>query len=230
MTPARILRLAALASGGGSNLQAILDHIRVGTLPARIFFVCSNNSGAGALARARTEGVPAFHVSARTEGSGEAAAARLIRMLDEHSPDLLVLAGYMKKVPCPVLERMKNRVINIHPSLLPEFGGAGLYGDRVHDAVVRAGVSFTGMTVHMVNGDYDKGQIVLQRRVAVPPDATAAEVGRRVLRLEHDSYWRVLKAFADGDIVPTASEDPARAVRINPDWSARMRAMNGIVP
>lgn len=224
--PSPILRYAALASGGGSNLQAILDRARAGQLPARLVFAASNNSGSPALEKARNAGAPAYHVSAKTEGSDDGVAARLLGLLDDHPADLLVLAGYMKKVPDAVLARMKNRVINIHPALLPEFGGAGMYGRHVHEAVVRAGRPASGMTIHMVNEHYDEGQIILQRRVAIPSGATPEEVGRRVLALEHDSYWRVLKAFADGDITPTDSDDPARAVRINPAWAARMAALD----
>ena len=220
------LRFAALASGGGSNLQAILDRARAGYLPARLVFAASNNSTSPALDKARHAGAPAYHVSAKTEGSDDGVAARLLGLLEEHPADLLVLAGYMKKVPDAVLARMKNRVINIHPALLPEFGGAGMYGHHVHEAVVRAGKSESGMTIHMVNEHYDEGQILLQRRAAIPSGASAEEVGRRVLALEHDSYWRVLKAFADGDIVPTDSNDPAHAVRVSPVWEARMAALN----
>lgn len=226
--PAVPLRYAVLASGGGSNFQALLDRAAVGDISAQAVFVASNNSGSGALEKARAAGVPACHVSAKTEESGNGVAARLLTLLDEYKPDLLVLAGYMKKVPDAVLARMKNRVINIHPALLPEFGGAGLYGHHVHEAVVRAGKAFSGMTIHMVNEHYDEGQIVLQRRVEIPAGADAAEVGKRVLALEHDSYWRVLKAFADGDIVPTVSEDPARAVDISSRWLERMRALDAM--
>ena len=231
LTPLIPLRYAVLASGGGSNFQALLDHsgeeqASAGHLPAHAVFAASNNSGSKALERARAAGIPAYHVSTRTEGSEEAVAARLASLLDEYSPDLLVLAGYMKKVPDAVLARMKNRIINIHPALLPDFGGEGFYGEKVHEAVVREGRAFSGMTIHMVNGNYDEGQIVLQRSTPVPPGADAAEVGRRVLALEHDSFWRVLKAFAEGDIVSTDSDDPAKAVTISPAWRARMEALD----
>lgn len=220
------LKFAALASGGGSNLQAILDRIRAGQLPARLVFTASNNSAAPVLEKTRAAGAPAYHVSAKTEGSQEGVTARLLTLCDEHGPDVLVLAGYMKKVPDAVLARMKNRVVNIHPALLPEFGGAGMYGHHVHEAVVRAGKRESGMTVHMVNEHYDEGQILLQRAVDVS-GADAAEVGRRVLALEHDSYWRVLQGFADGDIVPTTHDDPAHAVAISQSWRARLRALPG---
>jgi phosphoribosylglycinamide formyltransferase-1 len=221
------LRFAALASGGGSNLQAILDRIRAGQLPARLVFTASNNSNAGALEKTRAADAPAYHISAKTEGSDDAVTARLLALLDEHKPDVLVLAGYMKKVPDAVLERMKNRVINIHPALLPEFGGAGMYGHHVHDAVVSAGKLESGMTVHMVNEHYDEGQILLQRRTALPSGATADEVGQLVLALEHDSYWRVLKAFADHQIVPTDSNDPSQAVDLTDEWIHQARNLSG---
>ena len=221
-----------LASGGGSNFQAVLDRIASGDLNARAVFLACNNSTAGAMEKARAAGVPALHVSAKTEGSEEGVSLRLLGLLDEHKPDLIVLAGYMKRVPDAVLARMKNRIVNIHPALLPEFGGAGMYGHHVHEAVVAAGKRESGMTIHMVNADYDEGQILSQRRTEIPAGIgadIAGEVGHRVLALEHDTYWRVLKGFADGDIVPTESDDPAQAARVSDAWKARMRALPGAV-
>ena len=223
------LRYAVLASGGGSNFQVLLDKARAGHLPAQAVFVASNNSKSGALEKARAASIPAYHVSTKTEGSDESVVAKLVALLDEYKPDLLVLAGYMKKVPDAILARMKNRVVNIHPALLPEFGGEGMYGHHVHEAVVRAGSAFSGMTIHMVNENYDEGQVVLQRRTAVPPGAAAGEVGHRVLALEHDSFWRVVKGFAEGLIEPTVSENPSEAVRLTPEWIATARALDGTV-
>ena len=191
------LRFAVLASGGGSNLQALLDRIRSGDLPAELVFTVSNNSQSKALERTRNAGSPAFHVSSKTEGSEEGVASKLLELIDSHPVDLLVLAGYMKKLPDALLQRLKNRVVNIHPALLPAFGGTGFYGERVHEAVVQSGCKFTGVTIHMVNEEYDEGQIILQRKVCVPVGADAKTVGELVLAKEHDSYWRVLKAFAD---------------------------------
>ena len=224
MTP---LRFAVLASGGGSNLQAILDRINAGDLSAQLVFAASNNSKAYALERARQYGVPAYHVSAKTEGSESAATAKLLEILEQHPVDLLVLAGYMKKVPDALLHRLKNRVINIHPALLPAFGGEGFYGERVHEAVVQRHSEFTGVTIHMVNEEYDEGQIILQRRLRVPEGVDAKTLATLVLAKEHDTYWRVLKAFGDGDIVPTKSDNPAEAVRINLEWLQRMRSLDG---
>lgn len=225
--PHRPFRYAVLASGGGSNFQVLLDRSAAGDLPAAAAFAVSNNSASGALEKARGAGIPAHHVSAKTEGSDAAVTARLLALLENDRPDLLVLAGYMKKVPDAVLERMKNRVVNIHPALLPEFGGAGMYGHHVHEAVVRAGKPFSGMTIHMVNENYDEGQVILQRRTDDLKGADAAQVARCVLQREHDSYWRVIQGFATGDIRPTESDDPARAVEVSDAWKREARNLSG---
>jgi phosphoribosylglycinamide formyltransferase-1 len=231
------LRYAVLASGGGSNFQAILDHFKgimdpafIGNNPTQVVFVASNNSGAGVLARARDFGVPVVeHVSAKKLGSEEAAVQRLLDLIDEHKPDLLVLAGYMKKVPNAILKRMKNRVINIHPALLPKYGGAGMYGHHVHEAVVSAGETFSGMTIHMVNENYDEGQVILQRRTDDINTPDPSRFAQFVLQREHDSYWRVLRGFATREIVPTDSDDPSQAVQISDAWKREMRNLSGTI-
>jgi phosphoribosylglycinamide formyltransferase-1 len=204
-------RIAVFASGGGSNLQALIDRIRSGGLPVEIAFVLSNNSKSGALEKARAFGAPAYHVSSLSEGGEGKAVARMLDLLDGHKADLLVLAGYMKPVPTELLARMKNRVVNIHPALLPAFGGQGFYGHKVHEGVVARGCQYTGLTIHMVNDRYDEGQILLQRVVPVPPGSTADEVGALVLKQEHAWYWQVIRAFATGAIRPLAGDDPSRA-------------------
>jgi phosphoribosylglycinamide formyltransferase-1 len=205
-------RIAVFASGGGSNLQALIDRIAAGELPAELAFVLSNNSKSPALAKARAFGAKAYHVSALTEGGEAGAAVRMVALLTEHKADLLVLAGYMKPVPGPVLALMKNRVVNIHPALLPAFGGQGYYGHKVHEGVVARGCQYSGLTIHMVNERYDEGQILLQRVVAVPPGSSADEVGALVLKQEHAWYWKVIRAFAEGRILPLAGDEPMRAV------------------
>lgn len=205
-------RIAVFASGGGSNLQALMDRIRSKELSVELAFVLSNNSKSGALQRARAQGVPAFHVSALSEGGEEKASARMVALLAGHQVDLLVLAGYMKPVPAAVLARMKNRVVNIHPALLPAFGGQGFYGHKVHEGVAERGCQYTGVTIHMVNERYDEGQILLQRIVPVAPGSSPDRIGSEVLEREHAWYWRVIRAFARGEIRPTDSDDPARAV------------------
>ena len=210
MAPA--YRIGVFASGGGSNLQSIMDRIRSAELPAELAFVLSNNSRSGALDKARAFGAPAFHVSAVTEGGDEKAAARLVAIARDHRIDLLVLAGWMKLLPEGLLRLLKNRVVNIHPALLPAFGGAGFYGRRVHEGVKARGCQYSGITVHMVNEAYDEGQIILQRVVPLRPEWTAEEIAAAVLLCEHQYYWQVVRAFATGDIVPTESDAPGRAV------------------
>lgn len=189
-----------------------MDRIRSGELPADLAFVLSNNSKSGALARARQFGSEAYHVSAFTEGGEEKAVARMVKLAETHAIDLLVLAGYMKKVPAPLLNALKNRVVNVHPALLPAFGGEGFYGHKVHEGVVARGCQFSGMTIHMVNQAYDEGQIVLQRVVPVAPGSSPDAVAAEVLQLEHAYFWQVVRAFAVGEIKPTSSEAPDKAV------------------
>jgi phosphoribosylglycinamide formyltransferase 1 len=189
-----------------------MDRIRTGDLPVELSFVLSNNSKAGALERARLYGAPAYHVSAVIDGGQEAAAARMLSIIKTHSIDLLVLAGYMKKVPPPVQACLPNRIVNIHPALLPAFGGAGHFGRHVHEAVIARGCQYTGVTIHMVNEAYDEGQIILQRAIPVRRGQSADQLATEVLKLEHAYYWQVIRAFALGDIKPTASADPLRAV------------------
>lgn len=185
--------IAVLCSGGGSNLQALIDRIDRGDLRARIAWTVSNNGDSGALERARMAGIPAHHVSARTEGSDEAVARRLLGLVEAHDVRLLVLAGYMKPLAGELLERLPGRVVNIHPSLLPAFGGPGMYGRRIHEAVLRRGAKYTGVTVHQVTERYDEGPILAQRVVAVRPGDTTDSLAARVLRVEHDLLWRVVR-------------------------------------
>lgn len=211
-------RFGVLASGGGSNLQVLMDKINCGDLPAELSFVLSNNSKCKALARAREFGVPAYHVSAVTAGSEPKAEEKILEIIRSHEIELLVLAGYMKKIPPSLLVQLKNRIVNIHPALLPAFGGEGFYGKKVHEVVLARGAQFTGVTVHMVNEQYDEGQIILQRVISVPVGCTTQELAEKVLIVEHDSLWRVVKAFALGEIVPTESNDAARAVMVGTDF------------
>lgn len=189
-----------------------MDRIGSGDLEAEVAFVLSNNSKSGALDRARAFGTHAYHVSAVTEGSEAAAADRLVAIARDHGIDLLVLAGWMKLLPGHLLSLLKNRVVNIHPALLPAFGGAGFYGRKVHEGVKARGCQYSGITIHMVNQAYDEGQIILQRVVALPHEWTADEIGTAVLKLEHQYYWQVVNGFATGKIVPSESDAPGHAV------------------
>lgn len=179
------IRIAVFASGSGSNLQSIIDRCADGSLDARVVVVMSNNRNALALERATKAGIKAVHWSEKKAGSPEAFADGLLELLRTERVDLIVLAGYMKLVPRPVVDTYKGRMLNIHPALLPKYGGKGFYGMHVHEAVIAAGDTESGATVHLVDPVYDQGQIVLQERVAVLPDDTPETLRDRVLELEH---------------------------------------------
>lgn len=192
--------LGVLASGGGTNLQAILDRCASGRLPARVGVVIGNNSRSGALARARRAGVPAIHLSGRTHPRPGSLDRAVAETLGSYGVDLVVLAGYMKKLGPVTLEMYKNRIVNIHPALLPAFGGKGMYGQHVHRAVVRSGAQVSGATVHLVDEEYDTGPIILQRRIRVAPEDTPDSLAGRVLAVEHELYAEAIRLFSEGRI------------------------------
>ncbi|MFN2635736.1 MAG: phosphoribosylglycinamide formyltransferase [Gemmatimonadaceae bacterium] len=185
-------RLAVLASGRGSNLQAIIDHFdnlareRV----AKVVLVASNRADSPALIRAATASIDIAHFDASDDGRA------LLELLQRSRVDLVVLAGYLKRIPPMVIREYSGRILNIHPALLPAFGGEGMYGARVHEAVITSGAEETGVTVHLVNDDYDRGPIVAQWRIAVEPDDTAETLGARVLGVEHVVYPRAIEMVA----------------------------------
>lgn len=195
MTPSP-LRIAVLASGGGSNLQALIDHLTTlgPECGIEIALVVSDREGAGALARARSHGIPALWVP-RTAVEGALANA-----LREARVDLIVLAGYLRLIPNDVLDEWPGRVINIHPSLLPAFGGAGMYGSRVHEAVLARGARVTGATVHFVNAHFDEGPIIAQATVPVHVGDTVDTLAARVLEIEHRLYPPTIVAVARGEL------------------------------
>jgi len=171
------VRVAVLASGGGTNLQALLDSLGPDA-PAQVVRVVSNRVDAGALERARQAGVPTTVLRDPAD-----AAELLVALADA---DLVVLAGYLKLVPREAVARLRHRLINIHPALLPAFGGPGMYGRRVHEAVLASGVAVSGATVHYVDEQFDRGSIIAQRRVPVRPDDTPDSLAARVLAAEHE--------------------------------------------
>ena len=185
------LRLAVLASGRGSNLVALQEAIDAGLFDATVVLVASNNSAAGALAWAREHGIDALHVSSKTHDDPGAA---LLAALAQHATDVLVLAGYMKLLDPRVVAAFRGRAVNIHPAPLPRFGGPGMFGMHVHEAVLAAGATSSGPTVHMVDDRYDEGEIIAHREVPVVPGDTPASLAARVLAAEHDLYWRAIAA------------------------------------
>jgi phosphoribosylglycinamide formyltransferase-1 len=193
-------RLGLLASGRGSNLQAIIDACRAGDLGAVPAVAISNNAGAEALARARQAGIPAFHLSATTHPDPGALDRAIDDCLRRHRVDLVILAGYMKKLGPRTLGAFAGRVLNIHPALLPKFGGQGMYGRRIHEAVIAAGERETGITVHLADEEYDRGPILAQRRIPVLASDTAESLAARVLAEEHAFYVEVLRDVLAGRI------------------------------
>jgi phosphoribosylglycinamide formyltransferase-1 len=179
------LSIAVFASGGGTNLQALIDASRKGVLNGGIAAVISNNSSAYALERARNESIPAYHISGKTHTERAKYVSMLFEVFDENRINLVVLAGYMKLAPIEVVRRYRSRMINIHPALLPKYGGKGMHGASVHKAVIESGDQLSGATVHLVDEIYDHGAILIQRTVPVLPDDNAESLAARVLKVEH---------------------------------------------
>ena len=189
-------RLAVLASGAGSNVQAILEHFAElgGRAAAQVVVVASDRPQAGAIARARTANVEAVVLRDR-----EPQASEILDLLTKWEVDLVALAGYLRLIPTAVVDEFEGRMVNVHPALLPRHGGPGMYGMRVHQAVLRAGEKASGATVHLVTHEYDSGPVIAQWPVGVLVDDDARALAARVLVAEHALYPRVLQAIAAGD-------------------------------
>jgi phosphoribosylglycinamide formyltransferase-1 len=183
------LRVAAAVSGRGSNLAALLHALGDGA-PAQVVLVLSNRAGAGGVELARSHGIP-VHLLNNT-----ADAAEWCGVLEAARVDLLVLAGYLKQVPEPVVRAWRGRIINVHPALLPRHGGRGMYGRRVHEAVLASGDTTSGATVHLVSEEYDQGEILAQGTVPVLPEDTPDTLAARVLAVEHNLLPATVLAMA----------------------------------
>ena len=200
-TAPRELRIAVLGSGRGSNFGSIADGIRNGTIPnTKIVVVISNNSRAGILNRAREHGIPAMHLSEGQFPGAGAYVSAFLRELRRYDVNFIVLAGYMKRIPEAIVDTFRNRIINIHPALLPKFGGKGMFGENVHRAVLESGETESGATVHLVDEEYDRGPIVLQRKVPVLGSDTVETLAHRVLAVEHEIYPDAIRLFAEGRV------------------------------
>lgn len=205
MSPGRDpLAIAVLASGGGSNLQALMDRFHGRSpSPARVALVISDREHAGALERARRARIPALTIA--TKGRAQAVIAQeTLAALAEHGVGLIALAGYLKLVPAEVVRAFRERIVNVHPALLPAFGGAGYYGMRVHEAVIESGATVSGPTVHLVDEEYDRGRILAQWPVPVFAGDTADSLAARVLAVEHVLYPAVIEAIAEDALVSRA--------------------------
>ena len=190
-----MLRVGVLVSGGGTNLQAILDAVDNGTITnAKIEVVISNNAGAYALERAKKHQVAAECVSPKAYATREEFNEALIAKVDSYNLDLIVLAGFLVKIPEEMIEKYRNKIVNIHPSLIPSFCGVGYYGLKVHEAALARGVKLTGATVHFVDEGMDSGPIILQKAVEVLPGDTPEVLQRRVME---QAEWILLPQAID---------------------------------
>ena len=190
-----MLHLGIFVSGNGSNFRAIHASILDGRLDATIELVVSSKEDAPALDYAREQDIPIF-VEPKNSLESIGYAVQLLDVLLKHNVDFVALCGYLKLVPLEIVSRFPQRIVNIHPALLPSFGGKGMYGHHVHEAVIASGVKFSGCTVHIVSPEYDKGPIVMQEIVPVSDSDTASSLASKILKLEHVAYSKALQLFA----------------------------------
>ena len=189
-------RIAVFASGGGTNFEVVARKVDEGRVRnARIVLLISNNSDAGAMDVARRHGIRAVHMSGRTHPDAAQFEQTLSQLLAEEQVEIILLAGYMKLLPPNIIREFPERILNIHPALLPDFGGKGMHGLNVHRAVIAGGASRTGVTIHYVSEVYDAGRVIRQVSVPVHKNDTPETLAARVLEVEHDLYWRVVDSL-----------------------------------
>lgn len=194
MTRIEPVRVAIFLSGSGSNFQALLDATRSKRLQATVVCVASNRSDAYGLVRAKDASIPTIHLSSPMT---EQAIDQLAQTLTDFRVECILLAGFLRKVPEKILRMYSRRILNIHPALLPKFGGKGMYGHHVHEAVIASGATESGATVHLVDSEYDTGEILAQQSVLVFLNDTAESLARRVLDVEHELYPRTVQQFLE---------------------------------
>ena len=190
-----MLRVLVCVSGGGTNLQAIIDAVENGTITnTKLVGVLSNQPKAYALERAKTHGIPGACVSRKDFGTREAFQKKFLETIDGFVPDMIVLAGFLVVLPKELIEKYENRIINIHPSLIPSFCGKGFYGLKVHEEALKRGVKVTGATVHFVDEGTDTGPILIQKAVEVQEGDTPEILQRRVME---EAEWKILPRAID---------------------------------
>jgi phosphoribosylglycinamide formyltransferase-1 len=184
-------KLIVFASGSGTNLLNIINNTNSNELDAKVVAVISNNSKSGALSHARDNKIPALHISAKTHQDPD---SQILSICKQYDPKLIILAGYMKKIHPNLIEQYPKNILNIHPALLPKYGGEGMYGNNVHTAVFEAKETESGATVHLVNSEYDKGKILAQQKISILPTDEIDDIRAKVQSAEYELYP---KAIAD---------------------------------
>ena len=196
-----MLNIAVFISGGGTNLQAIINAVKENKINGKIKLVFSNRKNAYGLIRAQNESIDTFYLNRKKFFSSEEYDERILEELERKNIDLIVLAGYLNILSSKLVSKYSNRIINIHPSLIPSFCGDGFYGENVHKAVIKSGVKFTGATTHFVDENVDAGAIILQDIVPIFVNDDFKTVAKRVLEIEHKILVKTVKAFCDNKIV-----------------------------
>lgn len=195
-----MIKLAVFVSGRGSNLKSIVSKIKSGELNAFVKLVVSNVEDCKAFKICESENIPKYVVGDKIDGLNLINYKKLINILEKEKIDLIVLAGFLKKIPAPLLNKFKNKIINIHPALLPSFGGKGMYGINVHRAVYNSSAKVSGATVHFVDEIYDNGKIIDQKVVDIGNVKNPEEIAQRVLKIEHELLPYVIKKFSENKI------------------------------
>jgi len=195
-----MMKLGILASHTGTNFQSILDACQEGILAAEPVVAISNNSASMALQRAEKAGMPTFHLSRKTHPKEEDLDSAVLGVLRDHEVELVVLVGYMKHLGPATLSHYRHRIINIHPALLPKYGGKGMYGMHVHNAVIASGDQDSGVSIHLVDGEYDAGPVIAQKKIPVHTDDTPESLAARILTHEHQFLVETLTKIVDKEI------------------------------
>lgn len=195
-----MIHLAAFASGRGSNFRAIQTYLKEHSLPARYAVLVSDHRHSGAADIAAAEGIPFTSLNRAAFQTPEAYTEQLLKELESRQVDWITLAGYLKMIPSAIVRRWQHRILNIHPALLPLFGGKGMYGEHVHRAVIESGMKVSGATVHIVDEEYDTGPIVMQQTVPVHFDDTPETLAARVLEVEHTIYPQAVELAISGKL------------------------------
>ena len=195
------MKVAVFASGSGTDFLALVEASQKSDLGWNVALLITNNPEAGAIEKAKAHSIPYRIINRGDFSDGEQFLTELLDALDEYGVDFIALAGYLRKIPPGLIRKFPNRMINIHPALLPAFGGKGLYGEKAHQEVIDTGCKVSGLTIHIVNEEYDRGPIVAQKTVIVEDDDTAVTLGARILEEEHKLYPEVLTWFAKNKVV-----------------------------